>query len=169
MKKIFLLAMSLLSISSFAQTTDSIAIEVVYPKNQAGQGAAILVDGKLISAYYMTTLDPHLIRNVNIEKKDTTISGRTYKGIARLTMKSEYDPSLITLADLKKKYTSLKPGPTIYMINDQMISGSQDDLLMDEKRIVKIIVDQVNAGDNGSDIQVVKVVTKPVEKIKKPE
>src|SRR3546814_43368 len=82
-------------------------------------------------------------------------------------MKDGYSPKFISLAALKQKYISLQPGPTVFMIDNQLINGGYDDLMVDEKYILKIEVNRLTDAEGHEDVNVVKLLTRSEENIRK--
>lgn len=129
---------------------------------------AYYVNGKLSHPEIMKTMNPKLIQSIEV-KKDKEINGEKIHGQIYLDMKKEYRPKLITLSDLKSKYTSLGGTPTIFMLNDQFIHGDYNQYLVDESYILKIIVDTIDNEKEKLNVAVVRLLTKTEENIKKAE
>src|SRR5690606_30723928 len=133
-------AFSLLPFGCFAQTTDSLSIDVVYAQATENRDFAFIINGDFLPDLAVQTIVPSGIKSLHVAKNDTVVDGRTYKGTLWITLKDEYSPTFVSLTELKQKYTSLKPGPTVFMIDNRLISGGYDQLMVDEKYILKIEV-----------------------------
>lgn len=167
MKKIFALAMTLLSLSSFAQTTDSVDIRVVYPQKPKDPNVAFFINGRLMPNMDLAALSAESLNSVEVIKKDTTLNGHTYDARILITTKSDFAPSFISLNELKRKYTNLKAGPSIFMIDDRVISNNYDEIMVDEKTILQIVVDKISNPEEKLDVNVIKLLTKSEVNIKK--
>ena len=69
--------------------------------------------------------------------------------------------------DLKLKYTNLKNASSLFMINDEFISGDYSKYIVDEKYILKIIVEKIICKEDNLQINIVRLLTKTDENIKK--
>ncbi|HWK57247.1 MAG TPA: hypothetical protein VNQ80_07920 [Parapedobacter sp.] len=159
-------AIMLLSFGAFAQTEDSLSIDVVYAQTTQNQDFAFMINGDFIASLAVQTLVPSGIESVNVIK-DTVVDGRTYKAVLWMTLKEEYTPIFISLNELKQKYTSLKSGPTVFMIDDRLITSGYENLMVDEKYILKIEVNTLSETEDQPDINVVKLLTRSEENIRK--
>ncbi|SEN55290.1 hypothetical protein SAMN05216436_11812 [bacterium A37T11] len=157
MKKILMLTMTLLSLKSIGQVNDSTNIEVVYTKQTVDPNIVYFVNGQLVSNQDFSTIGP---LDINLVKKDTIFNGHTYTTQVYFTTKSDHVPSFITLNALKKKYTNLKDGPSVYMIDDRLINSSDEEQLVDEKAVLRITIDKVNNPQKDMAVDVIKVYTK---------
>ncbi len=186
----FLLAMTLLSVSSFAQNNgskenlihypktpaylypspsfkdrpvhnaDSASVKVFHQKTPVTNNIAFIVNGQLIPGFDIASLDIHVIDTFNIYKRDTTVNGHTYNASIRINTKKEYTPEYITLNDLKRKHTTIESGPNIFMIDDRIVSDNYDKVMVDEKHILKIEVSKVRNPEENLDVNVIRLSTK---------
>jgi len=139
---------------------------VVYSKTESVvRQPAFYINGKLSSQTRLKTTDPMLIDSIHIEKKEIEIEGKIYYGQVFLKMKREYNPQIISLTDLVEKYTNIKSGHTIFMIDNDFIKDDYDQCLVDEKYLLKIIVDTIEKGKEN--VNVVRLLTKSKENIEK--
>lgn len=199
MKRIFVFAMTLLSLSSFAQNSgskenlihypktpaylypipfskdrsaqnaDSAAIKVSYQQKPIAQNIAFIVNGQLIPYLDPAVLDVHVLGSFNVNKKDTVINGHTYNGCITIQTKNEYAPDYITLNELKRKHTSIETGPSIFMINDRIINDNYDKVMVDEKYIQKIEVSKIRNPEENVEVNVIKLITRTKTNTKKSE
>ncbi|MEC3880080.1 hypothetical protein [Parapedobacter sp. 10938] len=159
-------AITMFSFSAFAQTKDSLAIDVVYAP-RGGSDAAFMVNGSFLPNLAVQTIVPSGIKGLHIAKNDTVVNGHTYRGTLWITLHDDYAPVFVSLTELKQKYTELKPGPTVFMIDNQLINGNYDQLMVNEKYILKIEVKRLTDAEGHEDVNVVKLVTRSEENIRK--
>jgi hypothetical protein len=69
----------------------------------------------------------------------------------------------ISLTALVEKYTTLKNGRTIFIIDNELINDNYNKFFIDEKYIFKIIVDTIESVN----IDVVRLLTRSKENIEK--
>lgn len=168
LKRLLTLAMSLLAMAGFAQNADSLSIDVEYIPAAPQQEILFFVNGNLVPNLVFRSITPNTLASIDVSKNDTVVSGHTYDGTIRMTLKDGYAPSFVSLTELKKKHTLFMPGPTIFMIDAQFIHGNHDKLMVDEKDILKIEVSRINvSGDSQTAVNVVKLLTRSEENIKK--
>ncbi|SEM53531.1 hypothetical protein SAMN05216436_105112 [bacterium A37T11] len=170
MKKVLILAMGLFSFCCFAQNSGLESIDVVYPTEPVGHKVAVFVNGQLVLNMKLdqSTIEPYKIADFKVVKRDTTLNGCTYDARILITTKSEYAPSFISLNQLKRKYTNLNAGPTLFMIDDEIISSNYDEQVVDEKNILRIVINKIDNPQEKLDINVVKLLTKSEAYLKKP-
>ena len=158
--KVISLAMSVFPLTGFSQIKDSLAIDVVYMPVPPRQEVLFIINGAPMPDLFFDAIDADRVKDLGVFKMDTLVKGRAFNGVIRVTMKDEYVPSIISLTALKRKYTSLQAGPTVFMWNSQLISGNQDDVLVDEKYIYRIQVNKVADKEEGKYINVVNLLTR---------
>ena len=135
----------------------------------AGLQPAYYLNGKFVNKSSLSTFDPQFIDSIHIEKKEMEIENKKYYGQVYITMKKEYTPKLISLTDLEQKYTNLRNGITVFMIDDDIIKEDYDQYLVDENYILKIIVDTIEMKKEKATVNVVRLLTKSKENIEKSE
>ena len=128
--------------------------------------AAFFINGKVSNPTMVSGVGPLFIDNIHIEKEVIEINGKKYDGQIHLYTK-EHNPQWISLTDLVLKYTNLQSRPAIVMINNDIIKDDYEQYLVDEKFILKIIVDAVEWGEEKLDI--VRLLTKTKENIEKSQ
>jgi hypothetical protein len=147
-----------------AVSDTTLSVEYVKTENIDRQ-PAYYINGKLSSPTLFRTIDPKLIDSIDVEKRE--IKGKRDNGQIHLKMKKEYHPLLISLNDLKAKYTNLTKSATIFMIDNDIIKDDYDHYLVDEKFILKIIVDTVESEKEKLNVAIVRLLTKTKENIEK--
>ncbi|WP_345006413.1 hypothetical protein [Snuella lapsa] len=113
------------------------------------------------------TINPNEIKNIKIEKESFNKNDVEYYGKILIETKSGYEPNLITLKALSKKYIKLNTNPVVFQIDENVISENYDTYLVDENFILKIVVESVKTSDENTEIHLVKLVTRTPENIKK--
>ena len=150
--------------NKIAVSDTTLSVEYVKTEN-VGRQPAYYINGKLSNPSLLRTIDPKLIESIDVEKRE--IKGKRDNGQIHLKMKREYHPQLISLNDLKAKYTNLTKSATIFMIDNDIIKDDYDQYLVDEKFILKIIVDTVESEKEKLNVAIVRLLTKTKENIEK--
>lgn len=166
--KVISLAMSVFPLTGFSQIKDSLAIDVVYMPVPPRQEVLFIINGAPMPDLFFDAIDADRVKDLGVFKMDTLAKGHAFNGVIRVTMKDEYAPSFISLTALKRKYTSLQAGPTVFMWNSKLINGNQDELLVDEKYIYRIQVNKVADKEEGKYINVVNLLTRSKMNTRKP-
>jgi len=114
----------------------------------------------------LSNIEPNNIENIFIVKKDTLVNGKDYYGIVLITLKDKnYKPQPISLEDLKLKYTNLENTPTIFFIDNDLITDHVKDCFVDENNILKILVDKMENPKDDSDLGIVKIISRTEKNI----
>jgi hypothetical protein len=82
-------------------------------------------------------------------------------------MKPGYRPNYISLNELRDKYLNKDHYPAIFFIDEKLVTSDYSDFLVDEKYILKIIVESVENPEEKLGLNVVRLVTKTEENIRK--
>lgn len=176
MKKFFLLILSTSLVSGvFGQTfpdnrfgKKDIIVNNEYEYRQKFKPfATFIVNNSVIIPKLIAVhgLDANNINSMDVKKRDTVIDGIEYYGLIYV---NTYKPmNLISLRDLKKKYTDINDDtPTIFMINDDIITEYvYDKLNIDENYVLKIVIDKIET--DSLNFWVLKILTKTEENIEK--
>jgi hypothetical protein len=128
---------------------------------------AYYLNGQLVSYHTLRTLNPSVIEDIRIEKQNITIDKDKYNGQVFVKTKGDYNLQLISLSDLKLKYTDLKKGFAVYMIDYEIINDNSENLLVDENNILSISVEKIENRNERHKLNVVKVLTRTEENIRK--
>ncbi|MBP1616659.1 MAG: hypothetical protein H6Q14_486 [Bacteroidetes bacterium] len=123
---------------------------------------AFYINGKHYNLSITKTIDPQDIDSISVLKKEIVINNTKYNGQIYIKLKKEYNPKLISLTAIQQKYTKPTSMPTIFLIDNDIIKDNYADYLIDEKKVLKIIVDTTD-----SHIAVIKLITRTEENIKK--
>ena len=95
------------------------------------------------------------------------MNGTEYYGKIYIKMKSDYNPKFLTLKKLSEKYLMLNEIPIIYQIDEKVVEKSSNEILVDENFILKIVVEKINTSENNTEINLIRLITKTTENIKK--
>jgi hypothetical protein len=136
-------------------------------KNNSEQNPAIFINGQFISGTILKTLNPGMIEEIKIDKGEIEIGKVNYYGQVYIKTKGNYNPKLISLNDLKSKYTDLKYSSTIFIIDNETIIADYDNYLVDENFILQIIVEKIDNKQEKLKFNIVKLITRIEENIKK--
>lgn len=185
MKKIVFIITLFIAINSFGQIntekgnglkiTDQVTLSEndtiikVYYKNQLenNKKPAYFVNDKLVDESVLKTLNPNEIDNVKVEKDDIEIDNVKYYGKILVETKSTYSPNFITLNNLKTKYTNIKENKIIFKIDNEIVNANYDNFIVDEKYILKIVVENYENKEEKLKVCFVNLITKSEENIKK--
>jgi len=185
MRQIILLVFVTLTISAFGQIEPlkgkvnpiqyekigyDTTLQVSYGNpNNPDRSPALFINGKfsIINTGNFKAINPDQIDGVRVVKKDTVIEGQKYFGQLYIQLKKDYHPKLISLADLKLKYTNQTKAPYIFMIDNELISGDYRKCIVDEKYILKIVVENIVNKEKNRQVNVIRLLTKTEENIKK--
>ena len=184
MKTLLILVIAIWSTSTFGQTPTNktrehiiklnkeldgdTVLKVVYA-NEGGQPnkPAFFINGKFVNETLLGTLNPSLIESINVVKDSIQIDDIRYHGQIHIKTKSSYTLKLISLTDLKDKYTNLKNKAVVFMIDGNIINADYDKYMVDESYLLTIIVDKIENKKENIDLGLIKLLTKSDENIKK--
>ena len=130
--------------------------------------AGIFVNEKLIgSQEVLNFINQDKIETIKIEKEKFEMSGTEYYGKIFIKMNSNYNPNFLTLEKISTKYLKLNKNPIIYQIDEKVIENNRNDILVDENFILKILVEKVKTSEKNTEINLIRLITKTPENIKK--
>ncbi|PKB17221.1 hypothetical protein [Flavobacterium sp. 5] len=139
-------------------------IKVVHViKFKSGKNPAYFLNGKLVDQSILKFLDPNKIKNLTVEKENIEIGNIKYAGKIIIETKNNYKPNLISLDELRKRYTTLEEGSVIFQIENEIVDGNYKTYLVDKNYILKITVNKLES----LNLSVIKVISKSEENIKK--
>jgi hypothetical protein len=184
MKKFYILLFAFAATNSFGQTTNSntpgivtdtkntvamdTTLKVVYAeKKDTIQAPAYFLNDKFVDQTLFGTLNPKLIESLNVVKATVQIDKVLYYGQIHIKTKGNYNPKIISLTDLKEKYTNLKDKPVLFMIDGIIINADYDNFVVDENNLLKIIVDKLHNAKESIDLGLIKLLTKSDENLKR--
>ena len=184
MKKFYILLFAFAATNSFGQTKNTntpgivadtkntavmdTTLKVVYAeKKEIVQTPAYFLNDKFVNQTLFGTLNPKLIESLDVVKANVQIDKIQYYGQIHIKTKDNYNPKIISLTDLKKKYTNLKDKPVLFMIDGIIINADYDNFVVDENNLLKIIVDQLKNAKESIDLGLIRLLTKSDENLKK--
>jgi hypothetical protein len=136
-------------------------------KDVSERNPAYYLNGQLVNENILKTINPKIIEDFRVEKQDILIENKKYYGQIFINTKSDYNLQLISLTDLKLKYTDLKNSSTIFMIDNEIISDNYDSFLVDENYILRISVEKIDNRKERVKFNLVKIWTRTEENIRK--
>lgn len=157
-----------LSIKSKNELGSDTSLKVIYANNESQiNKPAYFLNGKFIGQTLLSTLNPIQIESINVVKGTIRIDNIQYYGQINIKTKSSYNPKLISLTDLKDKYTNLKNKSVVFMIDGSIINADYDSCLVDESYLLTIIIDNIANSKENINLDIIKLLTKSEENIKK--
>lgn len=147
--------------------SDSILQVFYIDKNKSEKETAFYINGQLVNRFLLTCLDPKRIEKVEVKKQELEILGKKYDGQVFIEMKDAYCPRFISLNDLKDKYTKMDQSPVIFFIDDNIVRDNYKGCMVDENYILKIEVEKIDNPDENLQLNVVRLITKKEENIRK--
>ena len=180
-KNIFALVILFVTLSSFSQNitgkkstekpnySENSEIKVSYNKFQSNKNSAgVFVNGIFVGGQsVLSVFNSDKIESLNIEKVNFEKDGKEYYGKILVEMKNGYIPKFVTLKTLIEKHMKLDKNPIIFQINDNVISQDYKEYLVDENFIYKIILNKIKTTERETEINLIKLITKTPENIKK--
>lgn len=128
---------------------------------------AFFVNDVFLRESSMQNVNVSQIEDIKVEKEEFTFNKQKYFGKVFIKMKENYKPNFISLKELTDKFLSLNKKPILFKINDKIIYEDYKNYLIDENFILKIRVSKVEASKISTEINVVEIITKTSENIKK--
>ena len=126
---------------------------------------ACFVNGKFISQTAFFAVNDFAIDSVRADNREVIVDGIKYKGSMQIFMKAGYAPASISLSALRTKYEL--PSPSIYYINNSLVTGDYDNFLVDENYILKIEVQKLDDAKENLHVNVIRVLTKTKDNLSK--
>lgn len=128
------------------------------------EDVACFVDGELMDPSVLKTINPSWIEHFSIKKDAIEIAGKKYPGQIHVEIKEGCHPRFVSLNDLKGKYIPDNHQPTLFMINDDFVKEDYNSFWVDEKYILKIIVDKVETLEKP--LTIIRLLTRTEENLK---
>ncbi len=121
----------------------------VVPSQKLAKNSHFFLDNERMHQSLMYTINPEMVEKLG-----------KYDGVFYITLKNGYKPQIITLNDLREKYTSLDRKAVVFQLAGKLIKESAELYVLDEKYIQTIIVDKIEGPSPRKDINVVNIITK---------
>lgn len=148
------------------QNRDTTLCVIFVDKDKTKRQPVFFINGKyLMNQNFLTTLNPNHIENIEVIKRDTLIENISYTGQVLITTKIDYAPKLISLTELKTKYTNFKGKQVVFMLDGNFITANYDNYLIDENSLLTIIVDKLETDKEKNELGLIKLLTKTEENI----
>lgn len=173
MKKYIIISVLILTANVFGQkktensqtiSEQDTIIKVVHViKYKGAKKTAYFLNGTLVSQSVTKFLDPNKIESVKVEKENIEIDNAKYSGKVTIETKNNYKPNLISLNELRLKYTTVPENAVIFQIDNEIADGDYKTYLIDKNYILKIVVNKLESPD----LSIIKVVSKSEENIQK--
>ena len=143
-------------------------IKVIYnkPRILSNKKPAFYINGTLVNQNILRTLNQTEIETMTAKKEEFKIDTIKYYGKILITTKKPYKPKIISLSNLKAKYLKSLKGPVIFQIDNEQVIGDYDQYPIDEKYILKIIVEDFENEKEKLKLHFVKLVTRTEENVK---
>ncbi len=133
------------------------AVSSAFPHSK--EAPAIYVDGKLVHSSIMAGLKPEGIDSLTVDKGYREIYGKKYDGALYIYLKKDYIPDLISLNEIKKKYTKLGNQTVLFMIDGKAIQDDYDQYQLDKSRIISLTIEPIKNTTAKLDLTLLKLVT----------
>lgn len=134
-------------------------------EKSSNRKSAIFFNEVLVSELFLKCVKPEDIDSINVQKDSIRINDENYYGIIKLFSNSDYKPKIISLKELLLKYTTLDADPDLILFEDEIISKRFDEIFIDEKFILKIIVQEVKTNNRNEKLTVIKLISRTKENV----
>ncbi len=142
--------------------------KVIYLNTSSSkQNPAYYINGILVSKTILQTLKPEMIESINVDKGTIYIDNVKYYGQIHIKIIGTYNAKLISLNDLKLKYTNIKNDSVLFIVDKEIIDADYDKYLVDEQDILQIIVKTIDNSKTKLKLSIIKLLTRTDENIKK--
>ncbi|WP_104381337.1 hypothetical protein [Sphingobacterium sp. HMA12] len=118
----------------------------------------IEMQGKNYLGEAMRSLKSEGVKSVDINKE---------RGVVIVELKPEYHPVLMSLSDIKKKYTNVKSEHVIFRIEDSFVQNNPKEVLVDASNIMLISVSLVKFVSDIEDLYMITLIPRTDKNIKK--
>lgn len=183
-KNIFALIVLFVTFNSFSQNTngkkttekpnysENSEIKVIYNDSlktlhSKNKPVGIFVNGIFLNENLISAINPNKIETMKVEKDSFEINGKKYSSKIIIELQSNYKPNFISLKELTSKYLTLDTKPIIFQIDENVINQDYNEYVVDENFILKIKLNKIKTSEKGTEINLVTLITKTPENIKK--
>ena len=122
------------------------------------------MNGKFIGNAFV---NPNQIESIKVENGKFKFKDKEYNGKLLITTKSDYDPNIINLTELIKKYTKLNTDNIIFSIDGNVINDNKNEVFVDEKDVMQIKVERLDQIEKNKDLYYINILTRTPENLKK--
>lgn len=184
MKRIILLAITLFTIQAYGQlngkvdqiiklkkventVNDTIPLVSYVSQTENDRMPALYLNGKFVSDATLKIINLKQIENMNVESHEIEVEGKKYFGRIDIQTKKDYHPKLISLTDLKSKYTNLNNAPCLFLIDNEFVSGDYNKCVVDEKFILQISIEKIKLAEENLQVNVVRLLSRTEANVRK--
>ena len=183
MRQVLTIVIAFVKLNAFGQTTPikvplvsrntqpeskiDTTLKVSYVDSNDSESPAYYLNGQLLSETILKTLNPNEIESISVSHQEIQVDSQKYYGQIFIVTKRDYTPKLISLNDLKSKYTNLKNEPVIFMIDNEIIREDYDKCIVDENYLLNISIEKIDIGKEKLHFSFIQILTKTEENIKK--
>jgi hypothetical protein len=157
----------LVSRSTQPESTIDTTLKVSYVNSNDSESPAYYLNGQLLSETILKTLNPNEIESISVSHQEIKVDSQKYYGQIFIITKRDYTPKLISLNDLKSKYTNLKNEPAIFRIDNEIIREDYDKCIVDENYLLNISIEKIDIAKEKLHFRFIQILTKTEENIKK--
>lgn len=182
MKKIIILSFGLFMFKSvYAQKVNGLKMskqnqqysendsipKLVMPQKWEIEKPIVVLNDKYVASEVLNTLNPNKIESIKIEKNKIQIEGIEYNGKIIVKTKPNYDLSLLKINEFVKKYTDIKDGKYIFLIDGEVINVDENLMLIDEKNVMQIKISKLDKIENSKNLYLITLLTRTKENLNK--
>ncbi|WP_420152033.1 hypothetical protein [Siphonobacter sp.] len=131
------------------------------------QNLAVFVNDQFAGNIPVAGIPPQQIESLTVEHKKIQVKGIDYEHQLYIKTKSTYKPNLISLSDLKAKYTDLSDKSAIFSIDGEVCTSDYSEYFIDESNLLRIIIDHISDKKEKTNLVLIKILSKNPENIKK--
>ncbi|WP_123912099.1 hypothetical protein [Flavobacterium sp. AJR] len=123
---------------------------------------AFFLDGNFVHKNALANFDVNEIKDINVIKDTITIEAVNYTGRIMITSKNPKEVNLMSLNDIKNKFTKSKSKKFLFVLNGEVILKDVGTYKIDEKYIFKTDVVSSDTIENlkGIDLDIISILTK---------
>ena len=126
---------------------------------------AYFLNGHLVDETFVRCMDAQKIENIEVIRDSIKIENVQYYGQIRIESKRDYQPKIISLKDLILKYTALTAPPDIIMIEERLYTEDYEHKYVDEKYILKIVVQELKSDNRDGKLILAKLITRTEQNV----
>jgi hypothetical protein len=128
---------------------------------------AYLIDGKLSNSLFIMSVGENFLDTYRAENKIAIIDGKEYDSQMNFTTKKGYEPKIITIKEIKKKYAKNQNLSCIFFIDGNPIKIVEKNTSLDENNVLEICCHLYHNDEDNLKINVIEIFTKSKQNIEK--
>jgi hypothetical protein len=131
-------------------TLNDTTIDVIYTDKQFEyETPACFINSTFSDWISIITISPEAIKDVKVTTRDTTIHGIDYSDQIHLQTHDSIPIDLMTLSEIKRKYTKCTTGKCIYILNNRLRNNEEiiitnPELKIDKNYIFRIKIEKLS-------------------------